>query len=86
VQVGQALSTRPDLLPQLYLDELVELQDALPCFSDKVAFATIERELGRPVDQIYAEITPSPIAAARSATHAAAHTAARAAVMGCTYQ
>jgi hypothetical protein len=35
-QVGQALSTRPDLMPQTYLDELTELQDALPCFSDQV--------------------------------------------------
>ena len=34
--MGQALSTRPDLLPQIYLDELTELQDALPCFSNEV--------------------------------------------------
>ena len=38
VKVGQALSTRPDLLPSRYLEELSSLQDALPTFSDKEAF------------------------------------------------
>jgi len=51
-------------MPQQYLDELGELQDALPCFPDKVAFDVIEAELGRPLEQIYSSITPSPIAAA----------------------
>ena len=43
VKVGQALSTRPDLLPAQYLDELTSLQDALPTFSDADAFETVER-------------------------------------------
>ena len=64
VKVGQALSTRPDLLPAQYLDELTSLQDALPTFSDADAFETVERELGRPLDAMFATITPSPIAAA----------------------
>ena len=41
VKVGQALSTRPDLLPTAYLDELTSLQDALPTFSDADAFETV---------------------------------------------
>ena len=45
-QGGQALSTRPDLLPAQYLDELTTLQDALPTFSDADAFETVEAELG----------------------------------------
>ena len=64
VKVGQALSTRPDLLPTAYLDELTSLQDALPTFSDADAFETVERELGRPLEAMLATITPSPIAAA----------------------
>lgn len=64
VKIGQGLSTRPDLCPPEYLDELAELQDALPTFPDAEAFACIERELGLPLDSIYSEISPSPIAAA----------------------
>ena len=64
VKVGQALSTRPDLLPAQYLDELTSLQDALPTFSDADAFDCVERELGRPLEEMFGMITPSPIAAA----------------------
>lgn len=64
VKIGQGLSTRPDLCPPEYLEELAELQDALPTFPDAEAFACIERELGLPLDSIYSVISPSPIAAA----------------------
>ncbi|KAL2540799.1 putative aarF domain-containing protein kinase [Abeliophyllum distichum] len=64
VKLGQGLSTRPDLCPPAYLDELSELQDALPTFPDAEAFTCIERELGRPLDSIYSSISASPIAAA----------------------
>ncbi|KAL6865024.1 hypothetical protein ACP4OV_016175 [Aristida adscensionis] len=64
VKIGQGLSTRPDLCPPEYIDELAELQDSLPTFPDEEAFACIERELGFPLDSIYSAISPSPIAAA----------------------
>ncbi|KAI8537007.1 hypothetical protein RHMOL_Rhmol10G0301600 [Rhododendron molle] len=64
VKIGQGLSTRPDLCPSEYLEELSELQDALPTFPDAEAFSCIERELGLPLDSIYSSISPSPIAAA----------------------
>ncbi|OVA09309.1 Protein kinase domain [Macleaya cordata] len=64
VKIGQGLSTRPDLCPSEYLEELSELQDALPTFPDVEAFACIEKELGVPLDSIYSLISPSPIAAA----------------------
>ena len=64
VKVGQALSTRPDLLPASYLDELTSLQDALPTFADADAFDCVEEELGRPLEEMFAMITPRPIAAA----------------------
>ncbi|CAI5480428.1 unnamed protein product [Closterium sp. Yama58-4] len=64
VKLGQALSTRPDLCPPAYLDELALLQDALPTFPDAEAFACIEGELGRPMEAMFESISPSPIAAA----------------------
>ncbi|GKD54399.1 uncharacterized AarF domain-containing protein kinase, chloroplastic, partial [Tanacetum coccineum] len=64
VKIGQGLSTRPDLCPPEFLEELSELQDALPTFPDAEAFACIERELGLPLDSIYSSISTSPIAAA----------------------
>ncbi|CAA7406924.1 unnamed protein product [Spirodela intermedia] len=64
VKIGQGLSTRPDICPPEYLEELSELQDALPTFPDAEALSCIERELGLPLDSIYSSISPSPIAAA----------------------
>ncbi|GAQ87787.1 UbiB/Aminoglycoside phosphotransferase domain containing protein [Klebsormidium nitens] len=64
VKVGQALSTRPDLCPPEYLEELAALQDALPTFSDAEAFSLIERELGGPLESYFSSITATPIAAA----------------------
>ncbi len=64
IKVGQALSTRPDLVRKDFLDELVKLQDQLPPFDNAIAFARIEQELGRPIEQMYGEISPNPVAAA----------------------
>ncbi|KAI9076142.1 hypothetical protein K1719_041840 [Acacia pycnantha] len=64
VKLGQGLSTRPDLCPPEYLEELAELQDGLPTFPDEDAFSCIERELGLSLESIFSSISPSPIAAA----------------------
>lgn len=64
IKVGQALSTRPDLVPPRYLEELTQLQDQLPPFSNEIAFRFIEEELGARPDQIYAELSADPLAAA----------------------
>ncbi|XP_024036755.1 protein ACTIVITY OF BC1 COMPLEX KINASE 3, chloroplastic isoform X2 [Citrus clementina] len=64
VKLGQGLSTRPDICPPEYLEELSELQDALPTFPDAEAFSCIERELGLTLNSIFSSISPSPIAAA----------------------
>ncbi|KAL5073280.1 hypothetical protein RYX36_012264 [Vicia faba] len=64
VKLGQGLSTRPDICPIEYLEELSELQDGLPTFPDDIAFECIERELGLSLDSIFSTISPSPIAAA----------------------
>lgn len=44
--------------------ELQKLCDKVPSFDTKIAFETIERELGKPVDEIFSTITPEPVAAA----------------------
>jgi predicted unusual protein kinase regulating ubiquinone biosynthesis (AarF/ABC1/UbiB family) len=64
IKVGQALSTRPDLVSPIYLEELAKLQDQLPPFPNEVAFQFIEEELGARPENIYAELSPNPIAAA----------------------
>jgi predicted unusual protein kinase regulating ubiquinone biosynthesis (AarF/ABC1/UbiB family) len=64
IKIGQALSTRPDIVPPLYMDELAQLQDQLPPFANEQAFQFIREELGAEPDQIYAYLSPNPIAAA----------------------
>jgi len=64
IKIGQALSTRPDLAPAVYLEELALLQDQLPPFPNEVAYQFIEEELGDTPDNIYAELSPHPVAAA----------------------
>ncbi|KAB2033416.1 hypothetical protein ERO13_D04G014800v2 [Gossypium hirsutum] len=64
IKLGQGLSTRPDLCPPEYLEELAQLQDALPTFPDADAFSCIETELGMPLESIFSTISPTPIAAA----------------------
>lgn len=64
IKVGQALSTRPDLVRKDFLEELVKLQDQLPPFPTPTAFAIIEAELDRSPDEIYSQISPQPVAAA----------------------
>lgn len=64
IKVGQALSTRPDLVRKDYLEELTQLQDQLPPFPSEQAFARIESELGRPIAEIFAQISSEPVAAA----------------------
>lgn len=64
IKVGQALSTRPDLVPPIYLEELARLQDQLPAFDNELAYQFIQEELGAHPDEIYADLTEDPIAAA----------------------
>ncbi|WCJ44036.1 Protein kinase superfamily protein [Euphorbia peplus] len=64
VKIAQAVSSRSDLIPPSYLDELSLLQDRIAPFSSKLALNTIEKELGVPIDELFSEISPEPIAAA----------------------
>lgn len=64
IKIGQALSTRADLLKREYIDELSKLQDKVPPFSNEIVKATIEAEFGKPLEKIYKEFNESPLAAA----------------------
>ncbi|MDZ7958861.1 MAG: AarF/ABC1/UbiB kinase family protein [Aulosira sp. DedQUE10] len=64
IKVGQALSTRPDLIRKDFLEELVKLQDQLPPFDNALAYQIIETELNRPVHELFSELSPKPVAAA----------------------
>ena len=64
IKAGQALSTRPDIVPPVLLEELAQLQDQLPGFDSALAMACIEEDLGAPVDDIYEFLEREPISAA----------------------
>jgi predicted unusual protein kinase regulating ubiquinone biosynthesis (AarF/ABC1/UbiB family) len=64
IKIGQALSTRPDLVRQDYLEQLTLLQDQVPAFPTEQAFAIIERELNCIVEDAFQEISATPVAAA----------------------
>ena len=64
IKVGQIASTRADLLPRPLVEELAALQDRVPAFPAATARELIERELGRPVDEVFASFDDEPVAAA----------------------
>ena len=64
VKLGQVLSTRPDILPPAYAQELAKLQDKVPPFPGYLAREHIEASLGRPIAEVYAEFEAEPVASA----------------------
>lgn len=64
VKIGQAVSSRPDIVSPLYLAELEKLQDQIPPFPNEDAFALIQMETGKPPSALFAELTPETVAAA----------------------
>src|SRR5262245_25081884 len=64
IKIGQAVSTRADLLPLAYVKELSKLQVRAHPFRHDEAMRIIERELGKPPSELFAEIDAQPVAAA----------------------
>ena len=64
IKLGQALSTRPDLVRQDWLTELTNLQDNLPPFQHIIALKIIEEELGAPANELFDEFPDNPVASA----------------------
>ncbi|HKP75521.1 MAG TPA: AarF/ABC1/UbiB kinase family protein [Longimicrobiaceae bacterium] len=64
IKLGQLLSTRPDLLPQPYIDALTRLQDNVAPFPGEEAERIVSEELGVRVSKAFAEFEREPMAAA----------------------
>src|SRR6185436_19046034 len=64
IKTGQFLSSRPDILPDEYVDVLSHLQDELPPETFDTIRGVVERELGKPLDAVFQSFEPQPIAAA----------------------
>ena len=64
IKFGQLLSTRRDLLPEEYANELAHLQDRVPPFPSAMAISTIETEIGRPLAASFATFGERPLASA----------------------
>jgi predicted unusual protein kinase regulating ubiquinone biosynthesis (AarF/ABC1/UbiB family) len=64
IKVGQFFSTRADLFPSEYVEELSKLQDQVPAFGYEQVATIVQQELGKPIEQIYSYFDPTPLAAA----------------------
>lgn len=64
IKIGQILSTRDDLLPPAYIEQLALLRDRVPPVPVEQIIAEIERSFGRPLNELYAYFDPVPIASA----------------------
>jgi len=64
IKIGQLFSTRADLFPIEYVEELSKLQDRVPAFSYEKVKSTIEKDFSRPLAELYRSFEPVPIAAA----------------------
>src|SRR2546421_8411935 len=64
IKLGQVLSTRPDLLPKPYIDELEHLQDHVPEMSFDDVEQSIETELHARISKLFASFDPKPLGSA----------------------
>jgi predicted unusual protein kinase regulating ubiquinone biosynthesis (AarF/ABC1/UbiB family) len=64
IKVGQLFSTRADIFPSEYVEELAKLQDKVPAFSYDQVEAIIEQELGKKIPELFQSFEPVPLAAA----------------------
>lgn len=64
IKLGQILSTRPDLLPPVYISQLELLQDRVPPVSFEEIKATIEDQMGQPITDVFMNLSEIPLASA----------------------
>ena len=64
IKLGQILSTRPDLIPLEFCQELEKLQNEVPAFAYKKVKERIEKEFKKPIEQLFQDFSAEPIAAA----------------------
>ncbi|WP_414577993.1 ABC1 kinase family protein [Anabaena sp. CCY 9402-a] len=64
IKVGQLFSTRADIFPSEYVEELAKLQDKVPAFSYEQVEKIVEKELGKKIPELFQSFEPIPLAAA----------------------
>lgn len=64
IKVGQLFSTRADLFPVEYVEELSKLQDKVPAFNYEQVELIIQQDLGKTIPELYRSFDPIPLAAA----------------------
>lgn len=64
IKLGQLFSTRADLFPIEYVEELSKLQDRVPAFPYEQVKETVESDFSKPIDQLFSSFDPIPLAAA----------------------
>lgn len=64
IKAGQLFSTRADLFPAEYVEELTKLQDRVPAFSYDIVEAIIHQDFGQPIPTLFRSFDPIPLAAA----------------------
>lgn len=64
IKLGQVLSTRPDILPAAFLEELAELQDRVEPFAFTEVRRVVETALGKPLSSVFATFEERPVASA----------------------
>jgi ubiquinone biosynthesis protein len=64
IKLGQLMSTRADVFPPEYIEAFRKLQDSVPPFPFRQARRLVEKELKRPLAEIFADFDPQPVGAA----------------------
>ena len=64
IKIGQLFSTRADLFPSEYVEELTKLQDKVPAFSYEQVETIIQQQLGKKIPELFHSFDPIPLAAA----------------------
>lgn len=64
IKAGQVLANRPDIIREDYMNELCILQDDVPAFPSEIAFFIMEEQMGRPLEEVFSQISSIPVAAA----------------------
>ncbi|HVL87529.1 MAG TPA: AarF/UbiB family protein [Candidatus Thermoplasmatota archaeon] len=64
IKMGQLLASRPDLVPKAFVDEFANMYDHVTPSAFPEVKALLESELGRPLEEVFSEFDPNPIASA----------------------
>jgi ubiquinone biosynthesis protein len=64
IKLGQILSTRSDIVPPEFIQELEKLQDTVPATDFSLIQAQVEKELEKPLNEVFPSFEPVPVASA----------------------